>query len=72
MTAKGLPLAYALNDFPLACNNPLDLSPLLQHTDRAILCHDLTHYIVGPAMTKKLRHGARGVRKVSTGCLTCK
>ncbi|KAK9349917.1 hypothetical protein V1523DRAFT_421418 [Lipomyces doorenjongii] len=34
--------------------------------------HDLSHCGNGPVMVRKLRYGARGVRKVSTGCFTCK
>jgi hypothetical protein len=65
-------IGLRLNYFSLARNILLDLAPLLQQTRRAILRHDLSHHSNGPVMTKKSRLGARGVRKVSTGCLTCK
>ena len=65
-------MGLRLNYFSLARNILLDLAPLLQQTRGAILCHDLSHHSNGSVMIRKLRYGARGVRKVSTGCLTCK
>jgi hypothetical protein len=70
MTAKGLVglrLISLLSRFVIT----IDLSPSDQ-ARKAGLSYDLSCHIGGQLMIKKSRYGARGARKVSTGCKTCK
>lgn len=63
---------WRLNLSSLTRNTIIDLARLLHHTRRATHPHDLSQHINSLEMIRKSRHGARGFRKVSTGCLTCK